>query len=107
MAKQIYKGPPVGVLPANSSSVNFKGWIYKETDVPGQSIREPVYSLWHPGTSGVLGYPYPTKIVVLWWNGARWVVWITNLFVGESTEFKDINDPPMEWAESMYTLVNE
>ena len=106
MAKQIYKGPPMGVLPANMID-NMTRWVYRETDVPGHPMREPLYSLWCTDTSGEFGSLYPRKAVVLWWNGARWVVWITNLFVGESTEFKDINDPPMEWAESMYTLVNK
>jgi hypothetical protein len=106
MAKQIYTGPPVGVAPANTL-VNLTGWVYRETDVPGLPMREPLYSLWRKDISGEFGVSHPHKAAVLWWNGARWVVWITNLFIGESTEFKDINDPPMEWAESMYTLVNE
>jgi hypothetical protein len=45
--------------------------------------------------------------VSLWWNGARWVVWIVGVFNVQDTDFQDINDPPMEWAEGVYRLANE
>ena len=104
MAKQLYKGPPTGMLPMDGSII-MRGWRYKGTDALGQSMREPYYMFWVDGGDRFGAYPF--KAISLWWNGARWVVWITNLFVGESTEFKDSNDPPLEWAESMYTLVNK
>lgn len=60
------------------------------------------------------------KIITLFWNGARWLVWIKTkneryeppynyannnyLLVGEPTEYKDKNNPPMEWALQMYDL---
>lgn len=103
MAKQLYKGPPTNVLPMNGPNP-LRGWRYRETDLPGHIVRDPLYLFW---VYDMYAYGrFPSKAISLWWNGGRWVVWITNLFVGESTEFKDINDPPLEWAESMYILVN-
>jgi len=98
MAKQLYKGPPTGMLSIDQSDPQtpLNGWRYSRGSL--------YYTFWRD-KQGDYGQ-YPSKVISLWWNGARWVVWIGNLFVGESTEFKNVNDPPMEWAESMYILVN-
>lgn len=108
MTKQLYKGPPTGMLPS-SDNVPLRGWRYREPEVFGGPNKDPHYVFWHTinNEPDQFGATYPTKVISLWWNGARWVVWITNLFVGESTEFRDVNDPPMDWAESMYILVNK
>jgi hypothetical protein len=46
------------------------------------------------------------RSLCLWYNGARWVAWIPNLFVCEPTDFKDPRYPPFEWAECMNTVRN-
>ena len=98
MAKQIYNGPPSGMYPL---TIDGKGWRYGTAPA---SSEYPNYTFWTRSQHELS--MYPSKHISLWWNGARWGVWVYNLFVGESTEFTDINDPPIEWAEGVYTLTN-
>ena len=98
MAKQLYKGPPTGMQPI---SVDGLGWRYGDVRANAEC---PIYTFWTGSQN--LWSPYPSKRISLWWNGARWVVWVYNLFIAEPTEFTDINDPPIDWAEGVYTLTN-
>jgi len=100
MAKQLYKGPPTGMLPLTMDGV---GWRYGTSKA---NSEHPSYTLWVTPQDDSMYGDYPTKRISLWWNGARWVAWVHNLFTSEPTEFTDINDPPIDWAEGVYTLAN-
>lgn len=93
MAKQQFAGPHVRASPLYYVG---QGWRYTH-----KSITEgaPVYTYW--------GKPNDNKVITLWWNGARWVVWIRNVLSAEPTDHKDLNDPPFDWAEDVYTLANQ
>lgn len=113
MAKQIYTGPPANVrryyyayTPHEDNDNDLYGWKYRDKEVHS---RHPCYDLytWVRMQSGSMSLPpYIGKAVCLWWNGARWVAWIVGVFYVQDTDFQDINDPPMEWAEGVYKLAN-
>jgi hypothetical protein len=106
MTEQIYKGPPPHMR-LHSTGEEGAGWKYHDVGVEGVSKKHPLYVLWGLTEKDEFGYNYPRKKVSLWWNGARWVAWVKGVFDIQDTEFKDINDPPTDWAEGVYTLANE
>jgi hypothetical protein len=98
MAKQLYTGPPTEMLPLYMEG---DGWRYSPARVE-ELTAHPYYTFWLWCDTVV----YARKRVSLWWNGARWVVWIQEVLVAEPTDFTDINDPPIEWAEGVFRLTN-
>ena len=112
MAKQIYKGPPAHArryyytYTHEDYDNDLCGWKYRGDEVHS---KHPTYDLytWVKSQNSVVVSPYIGKAVSLWWNGARWVVWIMGVFNVQDTDFQDINDPPMEWAEGVFRLTNE
>ena len=91
--------------------LRYKQW---NDDMPGWSAHvtnpnidfrtHPIYSYYATPryTDGTPDQIFRT--ITLYWNGKRWVVWIQDIFVAEPTEFMDINDPPINWAETVYKL---
>lgn len=112
MAKQVYNGPPARMKKQNTSGYYdgiLHGW-YHVFVKPGELTPHPQYNFYQRtppvNENGGIFTPYSTKACCLFWNGGRWVVWVRNLFIAEPTEFMDINDPPLEWAEGVYRLTN-
>lgn len=87
--------PSVKILPVGAFVTPQRDWyqVSGRHDVYKNSIyiqKDDVFGTYHSAT--------------LYWNGKRWIAWVTNVLVAEPTEFTDRKDPPLDWAEGVLLL---
>jgi len=80
------------------TNVNTPGWIEHNCPQPHRVYKyyKEIYM--------TLDESYVVAVCSLYWTGKRYMVWVRDTLIAEPTELMEIDNPPFDWALSLYNL---